>query len=1419
MPLSATPTGALNLTPIGSITLAGAEISAYDAASKRFFVTSNVGLQIVDASNPAAPTLVSTIAIATLSATGGDVTSVATYGGIVAVSVPDAVKTNPGKVVFVNAATGAVLNSVTVGALPDSLTFTPNGKMVLVANEGEPLTTGGVTTDPNGSVSIIDISGGVASASVTDVGFTGFQAQQAALATAGVRFDAGTTVAQALEPEYIAVAADGTYAMVTLQENNAVAKLDLLTKTFTAILPLGTKNHGLADNAADFSDRDTPGSSNVGIISINPAPGVQGMYMPDAIASFVANGQTYFVTANEGDSYEAFGSATRADDIRVGAATLDAALVASIVNASGSDVYVDEASIKNTDNLGRLTVSKFGDTDGDGDLDKLLAYGARSFSIRDASGALVFDSGSVMERALKDLTPTLFNADNGVAADFDTRSDNKGPEPEGITVGTVNGRTYAFVALERAGGGVMTFDVTDPANVTLSDYERREGDISGEGIAFIGANASGNGKNLVALSSEISGTLTIFEATQTAAPAFTLQILSYYGESGLLGVTTAPIMGALIDRFDDQYANTLVLGEGDSFIPGPWLVGGADPSLNSIPGIGTTALGRPDIAIMNAFGTDASALGNHEFDLGSPVFSAAITAAGSGASAWVGAQFPHLSANLDFSADSSLRGIADATLGGTGTNAFAGKELSAIKGKIAPYAISTQGGEKVGLIGITTFDLLIKSSPNGTVPKDDGNAGTTDLQEVAVYVQNAVNALKAMGVNKIVMVDQLDTIERNQALAPLVSGIDIMVAGGGHERLGDANDTAVAFNGHDANFVGTFPIVTAGADGKATLIVTTDTEYTYLGRLVVDFDANGEIIVGNLNSTINGAYASTEATLQKAYGSTATAAQIIAGSTIGTQVKAITSAIDAVIASKDGNVFGYTNVYLEGDRVFGRTQEVNLGNITADANLEAAQDALPTGFMTSLKNGGGIRASVGSIAEDGSKVAPAASPVKAEGAISQLDIENALRFDNKLMVFDTTAQGLLNILNFAAGLSSSPTQQSGGYMQLGGLRVSYDPDNAAGTKVRNIAIIDDEGQIIARVVENGVVSADAPPLISMVTLSFTANGGDGYPIKANAQNFRYLLTDGTLSGAVDEALDFTSVAAATSVGKTLAQILGEQKAFQDYLTAHHATPATAYNDADTSAAEDERIQNLNQRTSDSVLMGEQVTGNAARNLIEGTRGDDTLNGMGGADTLSGDQGNDSLLGANGADSLVGGNGADTLSGGNGTDTLLGGAGNDLLLGNADADRLDGGAGSDVLRGGTGNDMLLGGADSDRLFGEAGADTLAGGLGADVLSGGAGADSYFFAGLGQGRDRLDFDADDRILVSAGGFSGLTAGVALTSAQLTLGTVAVGASAQFVYTAATGRLVWDSNGAAAGGAELIALLPVATVLTAADFAVIA
>ncbi|MFN4014210.1 MAG: choice-of-anchor I family protein [Reyranella sp.] len=1245
MTMSITASDDLAFTSVGSLTLSGAEISAYDAASRKLFVTSNTGLQIVDLGDPSAPTLVSTIAIATLSATGGDVTSVAVRNGVVAVSVADQVKSNAGTVVLLDAATGTILKSLAVGALPDMLTFTPDGLKVLVANEAE------VVSDAdfggNGSVSIIDLSGGVAAATVQTAGFTAFNGQEDALRAQGVRIWAGKTVAEDVEPEYIAVSPDGTKAMVTLQEANAVAILDIATATFTAIVPLGTKD--FSSLMMDPSDRDGPG--NTTLTNLVTGLPVKGLYMPDAISSYASGGQTYYVISNEGDDRDDFLAVD--ETIRVGSGSYD------LDNA----LFPNEATLKTNAQLGRLTVSNApglrGDTDGDGDIDQILMYGGRSFSILDSNGNIVFDSGDAIERIVAAEFPALLD---------DTRSDNKGPEPEGVTVASIGGRAYAFVGLERS-HLTLAFDVTDPANVTYTGALRHDGDLNPEGGLFIPAADSPTGAMLFVSTNEVSTNLSVFEVAQP----FRLQLLHLSdGEAGLLADETAPNLAALVDAFDDDYANTLILSGGDNFLPGPFTNASTDPSLNAIPGIGTTGVGRPDIAIHNVLGVEASAIGNHEFDLGSTVLRDAFTPSG----AWQGAQFPYLSSNLDFSGDSALSPRYTNTVDGSGATPIA--DASTLKGRIAPAAVVTEGGQKIGIVGATTQVLESISSPNGTEVKGfpagpGANGEVDDMDLLAAQLQPIIDEMIAEGINKIVVVSHLQNLANEEALAPKLRGVDIILSAGSHTRLGDADDVPAAFPGHDADFAATYPIVTQGADGKTTVIVGTDGEYTYLGRLVVDFDANGEIILDSLaaNVDINGAYASTAENVAEAWGVEVDELDTtaFANGTKGGQVLAITDAVDAVISAKDGNIFGYTNVYLEGDRTFTRAQETNLGNITADANLWKGQEAGGAVYMVSLKNGGGIRAQIGSIDPSGEKDPPVANPDagKPQGAISQLDIENALRFDNRLMVFDTTAQGLKNILEHGVTLPAG----NGGYAQLGGVRVAFDPTRPAGQRVTDIALVDLDGNLVARVWQDGSIAAGAPATISVTALNFTANGGDGYPIKANGTNFRYLLTDGTLSAAVDPALDFTALATMQTVGQTLATVLGEQKALQDFLQEFHGTPDMAYDQADTPTAMDERIENLG------------VRGNVVFGRVDnGTTGDDTITGSDTNDMLSGRAGKDVLLGGAADDTISGGDGNDQVDGGKGLDALFGGAGADLFMvrtGDVEAGEIyDGGAGVDTV---------------------------------------------------------------------------------------------------------------------------------------------
>ena len=401
-------------------------------------------------------------------------------------------KTDPGTVAFYRATTLELISSVTVGALPDMLTFTPDGRTVLVANEGEP--NDAYTVDPDGSVSVIDVTN-VNAPAVRTATFGAYDAQAAALRAAGVRiYGPGATVAQDLEPEYVAVADDGRTAYVTLQENNALATIDLAAAAVTRVAPLGYKDHSLPGNGIDASDRD-------GAVNIRAWP-VFGMYQPDAIAAYTAGGQTYLVTANEGDARDWAGLR---EEARVSTLALDPA------------IFTDSACggpCKGAARLGRLTVTtELGRNPATGLYDALYVLGGRSFSVRTANGALLWDSGEELERRTAALPTVNFNASNTANA-FDDRSDNKGPEPEGVVLGRLGAKTFAFVGLERT-GGVIVYDVTAPAAPTFVTYATSRvgsgGDLGPEGLTFIPAVRSPSKRPLLVVANAVSGTTAVFQ--------------------------------------------------------------------------------------------------------------------------------------------------------------------------------------------------------------------------------------------------------------------------------------------------------------------------------------------------------------------------------------------------------------------------------------------------------------------------------------------------------------------------------------------------------------------------------------------------------------------------------------------------------------------------------------------------------------------------------------------------------------------------------------------------------------------------------------------------------------------------------------------------------------------------------------------
>ncbi|MFC5067310.1 ExeM/NucH family extracellular endonuclease [Flaviflagellibacter deserti] len=821
--------------------------------------------------------------------------------------------------------------------------------------------------------------------------------------------------------------------------------------------------------------------------------------------------------------------------------------------------------------------------------------------------------------------------------------------------------------------------------------------------------------------------LNLTEEEAPVAENFKLQILHASDfEAGLGAVDRAKYFGAIVDYLEDTEENSITLSSGDNYLPSPFFNAGGDPAMKEAietaledyydlaPGtlnLGAS-VGRADMAILNMLGIQASAIGNHEYDAGTREFQNIIgrTNVVDGASAgWLGAQFPYLSANTDFSGDPNLNPLYTSEIRDAAsynidpTVDLPGSPTGLSAKKIAPATIITENGEKIGVVGATTQIVQSISSTGGIEIIGDN---VDDMPALAAILQPTIDAMLAQGVNKIILVSHLQQLALEKALAPLLHGVDIIIAGGSHTLLADATDDLLP----DDTAVDTYPLLTTNADGKALAIVNTDSEYSYVGRLVVEFDENGDLIADSVDPNVSGAYAADQETVDELYsnpldidgdGTTDTAFE---HGSRGDLIGDVTNAVDAIITAQDGNIFGSSEVYLEGRREEIRQQETNLGNLSADANLWYAQQVDDT-VLISIKNGGGVRDSIGRVEAVGGssqELPPAANPDagKQEGEISQLDIANSLRFNNALSLVTVTAAQLLLVLEHAVAATTS-TATPGQFAQIGGVSFSFDDDLPTGQRVLSAALIDENGNPTMALVENGELVVDPAQAFRLVTLSFLLTGGDSYPFA------QFIAANPAFANVVNLTPDL--VPDADQVANFAAEGT-EQDAFAEYLAEHYSEQA--YNEVDTDRTGDTRIQNLDFRD-DTVLQAEGIVqnGGAGSDTIVGGLGDDVISGGGGNDALRGHAGDDELRGDLGHDELNGGSGDDFLSGGAGDDQFFGGSGDDILLG---------GMRNDVLNGGDGDDVLVGGGNND------------------VMSGGEGADTFIF-GPEFGRDRIvDFD---------------------------------------------------------------------------------
>ena len=1392
---------AVNINPLGSFETGifdegAAEIVAHDPQTQRLFVVNSdaTTVDILDVSDPNNLTRINQIDATEF---GDGANSVAVKNGIVAVAIEAGEIDTNGQVVFFDT-DGNQLGSAEVGILPDKVTFSPDGSKVITANEAEP--NSNYTVDPEGSISIIDISGGTESLSidnVTNAGFSQFNDQKQELIDQGVRIfgpspgddNETATVAQDIEPEFVTVTDDNNTAYVSLQENNALAKVDLNAGEVTEILPLGFKDHSQPENSLDASDEDG--------INIQTIP-TFGMYQPDAIDNFTVDGQTYIVTANEGDGrdYEGFSEEVKLEEL-LNNDRLD--LNDDDEADEGSTQVSSEETVNDLladDRLGELDLTNAtGDTDDDGLIEQLYNFGGRSFSIWNESGELVFDSGDDFEQIIADqidqgnLPREAFNADNTSNDSFDERSDAKGPEPEAITIGEVNDTPYAFISLERI-GGIMAYNVSNPSNPEFVQYFNdrdfsvefdtdsegepsptaeqisRAGDLGPEGLQFIAAEDSPNGEPLLAVGNEVSGSTTVYNVDLTDQQESTYSLQLFHAsdlEGGIDAIDNAPNFAAIVDQLEGDFENTLTISAGDNVIPGPFfnaalfadnqVFNDAANNLFGLPGDVNgdgqpeqyEALegdrGRIDMSIMNAIGFDASAIGNHEFDAGSDAVQGFVQpgfgdASGLADDGWIGTQFPYLSANLDFSNNGALSDIATDQI--ISESEFVTGPQESLSGEVtprlAPATILERGGEQIGVVGATTPLLQELSSPGNTeiVGPDENN-----VQALADVLQPVIDQITDQGVNKVVLTTHLQQIALEQELIGQLSGVDIVIAGGSDTILADNTDTLRSGDEADDSY----PLITENADGDPAAIVSSAGEYSYVGRLVAEFDSNGVLIPDSIDPEVSGAFATTDEVVNQVSGNN----DPFAEGTKGSQVQSLVDSVEEVVSSQDGNVFGQTEVFLDGRREEVRTEETNLGNLTADANLEAAQ-AEDDSVVVSIKNGGGIRAPIGEVGDQGELLPPQANPDtgKEQGQISQLDIVNSLRFNNGLTLLDVSRGELEKLIEHSVA-GTAPGNTPGQFPQVSGLEFSFDPTEQAiefnddgtvateGDRVQSLAITNEDGETVDVIVEDGELVGDPSEEIRLVTLNFLADGGDGYPFDEFGAN----------------RVDLVAEQGERTGQATFANDGSEQDALAEYLADNFPAdddPNTpAFSEEETAPSEDDRIVNLEQQQPEEPEAEGPVFGSTEADTLEAT-----IDFQGGNNLLFTGAGDDQIFASQGEGNnrIYAGEGNDELVAST-EDRLFGGAGNDTLEASI-------GRGNNRLYADAGNDDLIAGYE-DRLFGGEGSDRFFlsegefEGGGNNIVTGGAGEDQFWLANAqlpGAANTITDFSTEEDVFGIAG-----------------------------------------------------------------------
>ncbi len=792
-------------------------------------------------------------------------------------------KTDRGHLVFfdANAASPSerlVLGSVLVGALPDSVAISPDGHYAVVANEGEPADD--FTVDPEGSISVVQLPWKRVEApkqnKVKTADFSKFE-KRGALPAGVLTFGptphgADKPISRNLEPECVTIEGDTAY--VTLQEANAIAVVHIPSARVAEILPLGVKDYSVA--TLDPSDRD-------GTFELRSYPGLYGIYQPDGIQAFRAGDATYLVTANEGDAREwgDYAAVTRVKDLAKnghGPVSADSPLAA----------YLGDK------HLGRLNVSiEDGFNTATGAYDALYTMGGRSFSIWTAAGEQVFDSGPDFEEITFAAAPQFVNS-NHTEANREGRSDDKGPEPESVTIGEVDGRTYAFIGFERV-GGIAVYDITVPAESFFVTYVNNRdfsapatssaaGDLGPEGLAFIPAEQSPTGRPMVAVASEVSGTTTLFDISRATTAVQVLTVNDFHGrvEQNLAnGEGGAAVLAGAVDHFEAENPNTLLVSAGDNI--------GASTFTSFI------ADDNPTIDALRESGLDLGAVGNHEFDQGFDDLVNRVTPRFGGAEFSLGANVYR-----------------------TGTHEPALEE----------YAIERIDGVRVAFIGTVTPDTASMVTPTGIADIEFG-----DPLEAANRVAAELTAADAADVIVLLAHDGPSVADQTAALA-MQTDIARLV-------LGASAEIDAIVTGH-THLPLTWQAPVPGIAGKTRPVVQAHQYGTTLGKLDITLDrASKQLLSINASLVplvVNGVAAFAADPAVKAIVDAATAEAKVLGSV------------------EVGSITG--DILRGGTAGSDRGVESPLGNLVADVYLWATSndDYAGTPAQIGLMNPGGLRA-------------------------------------------------------------------------------------------------------------------------------------------------------------------------------------------------------------------------------------------------------------------------------------------------------------------------------------------------------------------------------------------------------------------------------------------------------------------------------